>query len=72
MNTFKLSIAFFLCLFMSAQINAQTTYNKIIEKKDGEQHLLGLSNRAGLAQAPFKESFDKNNATYETDKAMLA
>lgn len=72
MNTFKLSITLILCLFIGTQISAQTTYNKIIEKEDGEQHLLGLSNRAGLAQAPFKEWFDKNYTAHETDKAMLA
>lgn len=72
MNTLKISIGLLLCFFMNAQINAQATYNKVVEKEDGKKHLLGLSNRAGLKQAPFNEWFDENYATYEVDKPMLS
>ncbi|MEM8526628.1 MAG: thioredoxin family protein [Bacteroidota bacterium] len=70
MNALKLSIGLLL-LFLGLSNHAQKTYNQIIKKEDGEKHLLGLSNRAGLEQAPFQEWFQENYTNYELDEAML-
>ncbi|MEM9847470.1 MAG: thioredoxin family protein [Bacteroidota bacterium] len=70
MNKLKINLLCLSCFFF-VSLYAQNTYNATQIDKDGEKHLIGLSNRSGLLQAPFQEWFNTNYDAYEIDQKML-
>lgn len=70
MNRLKFIFSFFFFAAISSSLFAQKKVNQTYMDED-KKHLIGLSTRAALMEAPYNEWFEKSYNAYETKTAML-
>ncbi|MFK7932826.1 MAG: tetratricopeptide repeat protein [Saprospiraceae bacterium] len=76
-NTLFLALfCFLLAACSTSKVSLNTPTNNLINQqmtdKKGNPHLIGVSNVAGLQQAPFGDWYDKNYADYSPDNEVLS